>query len=95
MGSWTHMVSHHHLESPDAGFHNPLIQAGEQPYEVGHTAACNHSAQAIFNAISQAAHCRCTVDTDQALGLGVGQELYQPRLPLPVSDKLASYSYCQ
>ena len=47
----THMVGHHHLESPDAGLHNSLIHAGEQPYEVGHTAACNHSAQAIFNAI--------------------------------------------
>ena len=72
------MVGHHHLQGPDAGFYNSLIHAGEQPYELGHTAAGDHSAQAIFNAISQAAHCSCTVDADQTFCLGVGQELYQP-----------------
>ena len=72
------MVGYHHLQGPDAGFYNSFIHAGQEPYELGHTAAGHHSTQAIFKAISQAAHCGCTIDPNQAFGLGVGQELYQP-----------------
>lgn len=95
------MVGNHHLERSDTGFHNPLIQAGEEPYEVGHTTACNHSAQAILYAISQAAYCSCTIDPDQAVGVGIGQQLYQPfncselevcELPAPITDDLVSYA---
>lgn len=65
------MVGYHHLQGPDAGFYNSLIHAGQEAYELGRTAACNHSTQAILKAISQAAHCGCTIDSDQAFGLGV------------------------